>query len=233
MAETRPDLRVSGVNHAPGGHYRDVTVEGVGKVQGDVRADGVFRLNGMVTVFGSIDAAEFNGDGKFKVEGNLSAESARLNGMVEVKGAVRGETLRLQGMLNVGDHCELERFEAEGGFAVGGLLNAGTIEVRMHAKCRAQEIGGDAIRVRKMSRSAWQRVWKWMFPKWAPELEAGLIEGDEIDLENTSASVVRGNRVVIGNGCRIERVEYRTELLKRPGAHVKEEVKTGGGKDFT
>lgn len=232
MEDTRPDLRVSGVNNAPGGHYRDVTVEGVGKVQGDVRADGVFRLNGMVSVFGSIDAAEFNGDGKFKIEGDLSAESSRLNGMVEVRGAVRGETLRLQGMLNVRDHCELERFEAEGGFTIGGLLNAGTIDIRMHAKCLAHEVGGDSIRVRKMPRSAWQRLWKWMFPKWFPEMEAGLIEGDEVDLENTTAAVVRGNRVVIGKGCSIDRVEYRTELVKRPGAQVKEEVKTGDGNDL-
>ncbi len=231
MEDTRPDLHVSGVNNAPGGHYRDATVEGVGKVQGDVRADGVFRINGVVTVFGNVMAAEFNGDGKFKIEGGLTAESTRLNGMVDVKGAVRGESLRLQGMLNVRDDCELERFEVEGGFTIGGLLNAGMIDIRMHAKCRAQEIGGDTIRVRKMSRSAWQRLWKWMFPKWFPEMEANLIEGDEVDLENTTAAVVRGNRVVIGTGCSIERVEYRTELVKRPGAHVKEEVKTGGGND--
>lgn len=229
MDETRPDMSVNGINNAPGGHYRNVTIEGVGKVMGDVQADGLFRMNGVVTVLGDIQAAEFNADGKFKMEGRLAAGSARINGMAAVKGMVSGETLLLQGMLNANGDCELERFEAEGGFTIGGLLNAGAIDIRMHTKCKAQEVGGETIRVRKMSRSAWEKLWRWMFPKWLPEMEAALIEGDEVDLENTTASIVRGNRVVIGAGCHIDRVEYRMSIVKHPGAQVKEEVKIGDG----
>ena len=229
MNEARPDMHVSGVNNAPGGYYRNATIEGVGKVIGDVQADGIFRLNGVVTVLGNVQAAEFNGDGKFNIEGCFAAGSARINGIVAVKGTVSGETLLLQGMLDANGDCELERFEAEGGFTVGGLLNAGMIDIRMHAKCEAREVGGESIRVRKMSRSAWEKLWRWMFPKWAPEMTVELIEGDEVDLENTTASVVRGNHVIIGAGCHIERVEYRTSIAKHPSAQVNEEVKSGDG----
>ena len=227
MDERRPDLRINGVNNAPGGHYRNVSIEGVGKVMGPVQADGDVRMNGIVTVLGDMRAAQWNGDGKFKIEGHLAVESLRINGLVDVKGKVSGETLALQGMLNVKADCELERFEAEGGFVIGGLLNAGMIDVRLHTKGKAPEIGAESIRVRKMPRSAWEKLWRWMFPKWSPQLEAELIEGDEVDLENTTAAIVRGSRVALGAGCRIGRVEYRESIVKHPGAQVQEEVKVG------
>jgi hypothetical protein len=59
-------------------------------------------------------------------------------------------------------------------------------------------------------------------------LEADTIEGDEIFLENTKARVVRGKKIQIGEGCKIESVEYSESLEVAPGAHVKHQTKVGG-----
>ncbi len=58
-------------------------------------------------------------------------------------------------------------------------------------------------------------------------LEAGIIEGDEIFLENTKANVVRGKRVTIGSGCEIERVEFQDEFRVDEKSIVKEHKKMG------
>jgi hypothetical protein len=46
------------------------------------------------------------------------------------------------------------------------------------------------------------------------------IEGDDIYLEHTTAKVMRGDTVDIGDGCEIDLVEYRTDLKKTPDASV-------------
>lgn len=66
-----------------------------------------------------------------------------------------------------------------------------------------------------------------MIPKLKIGLRAKLIEGDTLDLEYASADVVRGGTVIIGEGCSIGRVEYRSGLTVHPGAQVGEEEKIG------
>ena len=56
-------------------------------------------------------------------------------------------------------------------------------------------------------------------------LKAETIEGDDVYLEHTTAQVVRGNTVTIGEGCEIDLVEYRTDFKKTPGASVLKDMK--------
>jgi cytoskeletal protein CcmA (bactofilin family) len=232
MEEKRPDLHISGVNTASGGHYRSVTIEGVGKVNGNMQTDSLLRMNGLVTVRGDVRTPELNGEGKIKIEGSLSAVTSKIEGYADILGSFDGDTMVLKGMLNVRGDCRMERFEAEGGFEIDGLLNADLVDVRLFGRGKVREIGGETIRARKMAQNVWKKLWQRMFPKWNPELVADTIEGDEVDLENTVASIVRGNRVIIGLGCRIGRVEYRSELIKHPSAKVGEERKSGDGNHF-
>lgn len=225
---TAPDLNINGVATAAGGRYREIRIDGVGTVSGSVRSEG-FRLNGIASIRGSLETGRLNADGKIKVEGRLAAGTADVNGLVDVFGALTGDRLAIRGLLNVRGDCEAERFESEGGFDIEGLLNAGEVDVSLHGRAKTREIGCESIRVRVAPKKNWKKLFQWLLGKWAPELSAGTIEGDDIDLENTVAAVVRGNRVAIGPGCRIGRVEYRTELRKHPKGHVGEERKTGDG----
>ncbi|MBW5449380.1 hypothetical protein GE107_25465 [Cohnella sp. CFH 77786] len=226
--ENRPygDLDMNGVGNAGGGRYRRVCTDGVSKVEGDVQAD-EFRANGVTTVGGSLETETMRANGKLKIEGKLKAGKADIDGLIDVLGSLTGEEVVLKGILNIRGDCELERFDASGGFEVGGMLNAGFIDIALYGHGKAREIGCESIRVRKIAKSIWKEALQKMFSKWTPELQTGTIEGDDLDLEHTVASVVRGNRVVIGPGCRIGRVEYRSEYRKHPGAQVGKEMKTG------
>lgn len=221
-----PDLIINGVSSASGGQYDTVSIDGVGKVEGDLLSR-TFKANGHIKVNGSMRTDSVNCDGKLAVAGNLQAAEIVVNGLNSIAGSVSADRLLLNGWLTVKGECEIERFEAEGGFEVAGLLSAGTLDVRLQGRCAAKEIGVESVRVRRSAKRVWNTVWRWLFPKLVPELRAGTIEGDDIDLEYTSADVVRGNKIVIGKGCSIGRVEYRSELTVLSGAKVDTEVKAG------
>lgn len=218
-----PDLSISGIGSAAGGNYRNVSMDGVCKVLADVAAE-TFNGNGVITARGSVQAKKFDCNGKMKIEGELRSGNARIDGMLRVEGAVQGDQIYLNGMLTSGGDCTAEKLEARGCIEVKGLLSADTVDIRIQGKCEAREVGGEKIRISKASGGRWAWLLKWAIPRLVVEFETDLIEGDEIELENTIASVVRGNRVTIGKGCRIGKVEYRSDMLVHPQAKVGERV---------
>ncbi|WJH34862.1 hypothetical protein N6H14_01395 [Paenibacillus sp. CC-CFT747] len=57
-------------------------------------------------------------------------------------------------------------------------------------------------------------------------LNADLIEGTLVNVEYTRARLIRGNRVVIGPHCEVERVEYTESLTVDPSASVGSSTET-------
>ncbi|GAB6004759.1 UNVERIFIED_ORG: polymer-forming protein [Anoxybacillus amylolyticus] len=218
----RCDLVIAGTGHASGGLYNLVKLSGNGKLYGDIDCLEM-QVQGNATVEGSVKANTVHIAGKGHVTGGIECEWMKVSGSVKigehvqcqeatvrghglVKGSCTAETVRVHGELDVGGDCSADRMEVEGHFTVGGLLNAGYIEVKLFGPSRAKEIGGETIMVKRQGSSLFK---KWFFPA---ELTADVIEGDIVHLEHTTAKTVRGNRVTIGPGCNIERVEYREAL---------------------
>jgi len=224
-SEVLPNLRIEGVCNASGGVYDSVNIDGVGKIISGVEAR-TFQANGQLKILGDLKSNEMLCDGILGVRGNLQVSEGKINGMLTVDGTIGGEHLEVHGVWKAKKDCEIERIETEGAFFVDGLLNAGSLEVRLQGLSKANEIGVESIRVRRPPDNKWNLLR--FIPKFQPELQAKVIEGDDLDLENTTAEVVRGNRVLIGPGCNIGRVEYRSELIKHPRAKVGEEMKLGG-----
>jgi hypothetical protein len=73
-----------------------------------------------------------------------------------------------------------------------------------------------ALSLRQANNGMWNKLFSGIIPKLKPELRVGVIEGDYIDIEYTNADIVRGNVVIIGQGCSIGRVEYRSKLSVHP-----------------
>lgn len=217
------DLSISGIGGAAGGEYRSVNMDGVCKVLEDVTAE-TFRAHGVITARGSVQAQKFNCNGTMKIEGDLRSGSARIDGMLRVAGAVQGDQFYVNGLLTSGGDCTAEKLEVRGCVEAKGLLSADAVDIRMQGRCKAREVGGEKIRISRGSGNRWAWLLKWANPRLVIEFGTELIEGDEIDLENTVASVVRGNRVTIGKGCRIGKVEYRSEILVHPQAKVSDKV---------
>lgn len=237
------NVTISGAGRIEGGSYGTVKIAGSGRVVGDLVAE-EFKAAGSAKVEGNLKAQRFEAAGAFRCEGDLELEEGEAAGSLKVVGRVRAKELKLAGSaqakgitggyLRAGgslsvENVEVEIFRLMGAFEIGGLLSADRVEVELEGRARAREIGGEKIVVRAGQRSMGgflSTALGFLLGQGPPkELVAEVIEGDEIELEATQARLVRGGKIKIGPGCRIERVEYTETLEVAPGAVVKEEVK--------
>lgn len=233
--DNRPDLVIHGSVHASGGVYREVNVQGFGKIKGDVECldlhcaghvsiDGDVqatrvKVEGNATVRGAMKVENMEVYGQVDVNGDVDFTHLRVDGSAKVHGNMSGEEIQLRGFLKSTGDCEAELFKAKGAFTIGGLLNAGRVEIDLHGGCEAREIGGEHIEVRKAGNSTLNKLIKHIFNN---TLSVDTVEGDEIYLEYTRAKVVRGNNIEIGPGCEIDLVEYTGEFRKDNDSLVKE-----------
>lgn len=221
------DLKMDGIGTAAGGIYNNVEINGVCKVERDIEAR-AFDLNGRIRVAGSLAAGTLDIDGTLAVSGAVAADRTTIDGVVTVEGGYAGQQLRLNGLLTVGGDCAADLLVGEGVFKIGGLLSADEIQVKLQGRCSAKEIGGETIAIGRGRTGAWRSLWQWMVPGFTPELKAGIVEGDDIVLDHATVDIVRGDRVTIGRGCVVGRVEYRSELRKHASAQIGEEERLNG-----
>lgn len=226
----KSDMKIVGSGNPAGGDYNKMKMTGEGdvvgnlecerlkalgdhRVDGDVKA-GKARMIGNSRIQGDFSAEETTIIGETHIDGQARVEILRDIGNIEVGGNVTGEDIRIRGNLSAEGDCEAETFTAKGMFTINGLLNAEYIKIRLHhADSTAKEIGGENVEVK-----AGIHLFKSSRPV---RLSAGTIEGNDIDLENTKAKVVRGHHVRIGPGCEIDLVEYRGDFKQDENAEVK------------
>ena len=233
----RNDARIAGDGSISGGSYGTITINGAGTMNGDIdcstlRINGAGTANGRVkaesatingagTINGEIQAAEFNINGDASIRDGAGIGRLSIKGRCSIGGGLAAHDVDLKGELKVGGDCEAESVIGEGTFTIGGLLNAGTIDMRVYAPCSAREIGGEKITVRQPGNGF--QSFTQLFTFWAEKhLTAETIEGDDVFLELTVAKTVRGRNVTIGDGCRIDLVEYSDNYSRVDGAIVGE-----------
>lgn len=236
--KNRGDLVINGLGSSNGGQFNLVTINGRGTVnsdlectefeangsgtmKGNVKAKTV-KVNGNASFKGTIESEKLSIEGTAKIEQNLYVKDLKVSGKASVGGRIKGEEIMLHGILSVGEDCEAEIFKGKYRFTIGGLLNADQVDIELYGECKAKEIGGQKITVRQHKGSLIGSLFK---PFFKPQLETDLIEGDIIELENTTAKVVRGNQVRIGSNCNIGIVEYTEKFSQDKNAVVGESRK--------
>ena len=232
------DLKIMGQMTLAGGGYQDVVVMGELSINGDLECremkvmgqtfikgslkGGDCKVSGKAILDGSLEVKELKVQGQVKVGKAAKIDQLRIQGQTSIAAGLTSEEVDLQGELKVGGDCTAERFKARGAFIIDGLLNAGEIDVKQYGHCRAREIGGESIVIRRAPISVLGQFLKSIFLglDLNGKLTAESIEGDDIQLEYTIAKVVRGNNVIIGRGCEIEMVEYKKTFEQAQDAKV-------------
>ena len=231
------DLIINGYGSANGGEFDRVVINGKGTVNGQVNCT-LLECNGSGAITGDVKSEKVKISGNGKISGNVvsqniiieggasilgGAKTSKMNiqGKATIGGYVKGEELRVQGSVAIGGDCEVEVFQLEGQFSIGGLLSAEEIDIETFGACKAHEIGGKSIRVKQKS-SVLLSLLKTIK---SVTLETELIEGDDIELENTKAKIVRGTHIVVGENCEIDLVEYKETFRVDKNGRVKESVK--------
>ncbi|MGE5495884.1 MAG: bactofilin [Burkholderiales bacterium] len=236
----KPDLKISGSGTASGGAYNLVRINGSGRITGALdcvdfiingsgeATDGVecgaVKINGAGRIGGDLKCGEAKVNGSGSFGSAVNCEELIVTGTADIKKSVNAQKVKVNGSVKIGGDCNSESFYSTGLFEVGGLLSADDIDIHLYwNRSRAKEIGGEKIRVSLGTTGL--GIVKALLPSYFPALEAEVIEGNDITLENTTAKVVRGDNVTIGSGCDIGLVEYKGYYKKQTGAKVAEEKK--------
>lgn len=230
------DLIINGVGASNGGTFDQVFISGkgtvnttfdctyfkcsgTGTVHGDINSQKT-KISGSAKISGNVTGDDFVIEGRASIRGNAMVEKLTIKGKGSFDGNVKAEDIRTQGSIDIGGDCESETFKAEGQVNIGGLLTAEKIEIVTASSCKAKEIGGGTIRVKQKTNFI-RDLFKPVFPI---SLETDLIEGDQIELENTKAKIVRGNHIIIGENCEIDYLEYKDSFQIEKNGNVKESV---------
>ncbi|WP_010631235.1 hypothetical protein [Sporolactobacillus vineae] len=229
------NLKIMGETSASGGKFDKMRVMGECKIQGDVRAKNC-KLMGECTIDGNLNCGFFHNMGETEIAGSLKAAEIRLIGQVHVKeqcyvrnGSIYGELncekdingnqIRVRGMMRSRGNVNLEKLDMHGGIFVDGLLNCSSVDIllRFDADNYIHEIGTSKLRIRR-KHSLFNNV-----P--VVNFQADTIEGDDLDLEYTTARIVRGAHVSIGVGCKINKVEYTDKYSEGKNTEVGKVIK--------
>jgi cytoskeletal protein CcmA (bactofilin family) len=177
------------------------------EVEGNLRCGDLVSSSGNLEVEGSMEAPSFHCSGAAEISGSIQGGEIRISGSVEVYDSIHCSAFECSGSLELKGDLESETVKFTGDTEIGGLLNAEVVTISARAKSQITNIGGSTIRVLRKSNGLFGRG----------GLKSETIEGDTVELENTTAQVVRGKQVVIGEGCHIQRVEYSESLDAHPG----------------
>lgn len=216
------DHHISGTGIMDGGCYNHISVSGGCKVSSDlvcreIKVSGSFRGHGNVDCSGDINvsgafsgeknvkAMNLTGTGTVKVLGNLEAEKIHVPGGLTVEGDISAREIKVTGSLKAAGDVEADSFTASGLVNVGGIINADEVNIKLDVSQSAVgSIGGSHVTVTQGSAGGLLST----FLKSVGKLVTESIEGDELELHNVEADIVRGDKVTIHSGCNIGRVEY-------------------------
>ncbi len=238
------DLKINGIMNLPGGTFNNVKINGHLTLTSDLTCNDIV-VNGMLNVEGKTKAvkgkvngsADFNNDiefdslnvmGKSLASGDSRIKDLKIEGQMRIAKNLTADEVNVFGLLNINGNCNSEAFKTKGSFTVDGMLNAGTIDMEIHGRSTANEIGGEKISVVKGKKNYFNKIIKSIFSSFNffdSRLIANVIEGDVIYLEYTKAKIVRGDSVEIGPNCEIDVVEFKNKFVKSDNSVVKENKK--------
>jgi cytoskeletal protein CcmA (bactofilin family) len=237
----KADLKINGSGTASGGAYNLVRINGSGRITGDLDCNDFVingsgeateavkctsvRISGSGRIGGELKCGDIKVNGSGSFNSDIDCGGLNISGSADVKKSVRARNIKINGSTKISGDCSAEDFFSNGVFEIGGLLNADNVEIHLYwNRSRAKEIGGEKISV-SLGTTGLGLVKSLLPSSHFPALEADVIEGNDITLENTIAKVVRGENVTIGSGCDIGLVEYKGHYRKEHGAKVAEEKK--------
>ncbi|MDR9749509.1 hypothetical protein RJQ12_29440 [Paenibacillus taichungensis] len=213
--DKKHDISIIGDGSSSGGVYGKVKVVGDSSFNDNLFCD-QFKCTGTSVIYGSLKSTDI------KITGTLTLKERSVVGSDEQEGNhasnlyAKAEHMKVVGELHVSGDCQVENMKLNGRFTITGTLSAESMTLKIMGPSEVKEMGGSIISV-KNSRG---KLLEGLFTGNKSILKADLIEGDEIELENTEAEVVRGDKIKIGPGCRIGTVEYRSSLQIHPQSEV-------------
>ena len=205
-------IKIVGSGVVSGNPVKTVEFKSAGsaRVQGPLIAE-VARVAGACNFEGDVHVEEFRSAGSVRIAGNLHAEEVETSGSLQVDGSIEAEEITTSCSLQVKGDVKGEEFRSSGSIRIDGGLKAEEIDIDLGGTSKIPTIEGAEITVK--ATGGFFRV--------RGELTAERIAGAEVELEATTAALVKGEEVTIGPHCKIDVVEAR-ELTVHQSSEVRE-----------
>ncbi len=205
-------IKIVGSGVVKGNPVKTVEFKSAGsaRVQGPLVAE-VARIAGSCICEGDVTVEELHCAGSTRIAGRLKAEEVEASGFLQVEGDIEAEELSSSGSLHVGGHVRTEEFRSTGSVKIDGGLKAEEVRIDLGGTSKIPTIEAGDIQVK--ATGGFFRV--------RGELTTERIEGREIELEATTATLVKGDEVRIGPHCRIDVVEAH-DLVIHQSSEVRE-----------
>lgn len=184
------------------------------KNEGDFFND-VFIFDGISKVNGNLEAKQVKGDGIIIVNKNLTASTINVDGILKVKGDIEAENLHIDGILKAAN-IKGENLNIDGKVKVLGNVNCDNLQLNISYGCLISSIEGSKVTVNLQGK---KRCY----------LKVNSISADEIDIKNVICETVSGDKVKIGKGCKVNHVNYITQIEIDEDAEVKSSEKISRG----
>ena len=185
---------------------------------------------GSIRITGDVEAGRISSAGSLVAEGNVKADKMKCEGSSMIKGDVKVDTITASGSFSA-NKLRADVAKLAGGISVKSIV---ADEIRIGGVVKADEIRGDSVWIRlSKSRSKVGRIVgdsiniaceRRLFGATSGHLEAQEIRGDRITLDCTTAEVVEGDEVKVGDNCKIDRLIADTMTISTK-AKVKEVVR--------
>lgn len=232
---------------------KSVEVSGAGEIDGDLNGGSV-NASGSFSISGSLEADALETAGSCSVGGTIKAQKVFNGGACEVGRDIEAQAFESHGAFGVGGSIEAEEIKIElggdshahaikgtnilvksqkgavkgGSVTIQGkggnstVITGGTVSGNASGYAAGGSVSGAGGRIVGGSVSS-TSVGATSGGKF--KLTAKTIEGETLNLENTTADKVVGAKVTIGKNCKIGTVEYSDSIEVHEKAQVKKQVK--------
>lgn len=237
------DMKISGSGQIAAGEYENVRISGSGRMSGLIRCQSFhtsgsshgdeievqndFRVSGSSRFDKNVKAGSLSASGSFSCSGDVTVtEKMSCSGSAKIGGSLKCGSLSSSGSTKVVGDTEADIVNINGTLNCGGLLNAEEITIRFDNGMEIGSIGGSKITIHNdTERNKMARL-----PLLSKLIKAvdgivyikNSIEGDEINVKNVTAPRISGRIVTIGDGCKVDLLQYSEQIDISPNAQVGE-----------
>jgi len=215
-----------------GGTYDNIRIFGSAEINGelivsnmDVYGSTKFNFKSEIdalNVFGSCDFKAYVAVKNMDIKGTCSFDSQVKVDFLKVYGSVDfKENISHAKEVNIYGNVDVKLLEADKIVITGVIkcteqLNCETVDISSISGSTIKEIVGTTINIKPKLNT------KTIEPIHIEPIHIEIIDGDNIYLEYVHAKVVRGNKVVIGPHCNIDKVEYKETVSISSDSNVKQ-----------
>ena len=204
-------VSLDGVGSSGGGKFEDINISGVYSLKGDIICNKL-DVSGVLKNSKNIQCEEFKVSGVLKSSESLQAQSINVSGVATIGKNIKSQKIFGEGYIKVKEEIESEKIDLQGNIICEWLINCEDFYLFTEGESKIGEIGATNIEICGGEKS--RNIFNIFIPKRIKNNHAYIkvIEGDNIKLSNCDVDIVRGKNIVIGENCKINKVEYSESI---------------------